>query len=224
MQINILTIFPDFFVSPLQVSMIKRAIESEKVKINIINIRDFATDKHSVTDDRPYGGGPGMVMKVEPIDRALGSIGYGVSEYGVWGMEYGVERRDRIILTSAKGKLFNQSMARDYAEKLDSLTIICGHYEGVDERVAEHLVDEEVRIGDYVITGGEVAAMVVADSVIRLLPGVLGNEESNKDESHSVPGKMGHAQYTRPEDYKGWKVPEVLLSGDHKKIEEWRGR
>jgi len=195
--------------------MIKRALESDLVKVNVINIRDFATDKHKVTDDRPFGGGPGMVMKVEPIDLAIASIGYGV-------LGSHRDASNRIILTSAKGKLFNQEMAREYAQKLDSLTIICGHYEGVDERVAEHLVDEEVRIGDYVLTGGEAAAMVIADSVIRLLPGVLGNEESNKDESHSEAGKLGFGQFTRPADYKGWKVPEVLLSGDHKKIVEWR--
>jgi tRNA (guanine37-N1)-methyltransferase len=213
MRIHILTLFPEFFVSPLGESILKRAQQKEPsgktpLEINIVNIRDFTTDKHHTTDDHPYGGGAGMVMKVEPIDKALASLQY-------------QSEKKKIILTSAKGKLFHQQMAEEYAE-LDEITIVCGHYEGVDERVAEHLVDEEVRIGDYVMTGGEPAALVMIDAVTRLLPNVLGNEESIIHESHSAPGYLEHAQYTRPEEYKGWKVPEILLSGHHGEIEKWR--
>jgi tRNA (guanine37-N1)-methyltransferase len=210
MTIHILTIFPDFFDSALNESILKRAQKDGTVTFNVINIRDFSTDKHKITDDRPYGGGPGMVMKVEPIARALESIG---AKKGTSGK--------KILLTSAKGSLFTQQIAAGYSE-LNEIIIICGHYEGVDERVAEHLIDEEVRIGDYVLTGGEPAAVVMADAVTRLLPGVLGNEDSNKNESHSEPGKLGHPQYTRPEEFQGWKVPEVLLQGHHKEIEKWR--
>ncbi len=210
MTIHILTIFPEFFVSALNESILKRAQKDGTVTFNVINIRDFSTDKHKTTDDRPYGGGPGMVMKVEPIARALESIGAKRNTPG-----------KRILLTSAKGSLFTQQTAVEYSA-LQELVIICGHYEGVDERVAEHLIDEEIRIGDYVLTGGEPAAVVIADAVTRLLPGVLGNEESNKNESHSEPGILGHPQYTRPEEFNGWKVPEVLLQGHHKEIEEWR--
>lgn len=207
MTITILTLFPDFFTSALQASILKRAQVQGQVTFNIVNIRDFSQDKHKVTDDRPFGGGPGMVMKVEPIALALESLPQ--------------SDKSKTILTSAKGKLFNQQTAAAYAE-LDSLTIICGHYEGVDERVAEHLIDEEVRIGNYVLTGGEPAALVIADAVTRLLPGVLGNEASPQGESHSEPNKLGYPQYTRPEEFRGWKVPEVLLGGHHREIEAWR--
>ncbi len=210
MKINILTIFPDFFTNPLETSILKRAIHKNLVEFNILNLRDFTQDKHQTTDQRPFGGGPGMVMMVEPIDKALEHLG--------------VKKGDlnkKIILTSAKGSMFRQETAKSFAN-LDELTIICGHYEGVDERVAMHLVDEEIRIGDYVLTGGEAAALVMTDSVTRLIPGVLGNEDSNQNESHSQPGKMGCQQFTKPVDYKGMIVPEILLSGDHEKIKNWR--
>lgn len=210
MTINILTLFPNYFSTPLAQSMIKRALDSDLVTIKVINIRDFATDKHHVTDERPFGGGPGMVMKIEPIDLALKSLQVSKGK-----------EDSQIILTSAKGKLFTQQLGLSYAN-LNELTIICGHYEGVDQRVADHLVDEEIRIGDYVMTGGESAALVITDVVTRLIPGVLGNEMSNKNESHSSPGVMGYPQYTRPEKYQDWSVPEVLLTGDHKKIIAWR--
>lgn len=210
MKINILTIFPDFFKTPLQTSIIKRALAKKLLEINILNLRDFASDKHQTTDLRPYGGGPGMVMMVEPIDKALQSLGLSKGQEG-----------KKIVLTSAKGQLFTQEVAKKQA-KLEELTIICGHYEGVDERVALHLIDEEIRIGDYVLTGGEVASLVMTDAVTRLIPEVLGNELSNQDESHSQPGKFAHPQYTKPASYNGWEVPEVLLSGDHAKIEAWR--
>lgn len=207
MQITIVTLFPDFFTSPLQSSILKRAQVQAEVQFKVINIRDFATDKHQVTDDRPFGGGPGMVMKIEPIDRALSSLTLAPAK--------------RVVLTSAQGLPFTQQKAREYAQ-LEDLVIICGHYEGVDERVAEHLVDEEVRIGDYVLTGGEPAALVIADAVTRLVPGSLGNELSNQGESHDLPGQLGYPQYTRPEVYKEWAVPEILLSGNHTQIESWR--
>ncbi len=209
MTINILTLFPEYFDSVLQTSMLKRAQDKGLVSFKVINIRDYAQDKHRVTDDRPFGGGPGMVMKVEPIALALESLS--------------VADKGRVLLTSAKGRQFSQPVAQQLAT-LTSVTIICGHYEGVDERVAENLVDEEVRIGDYVLTGGEPAAAVMVDAITRLLPGVLGNEESNQDESHSSPGKLGHPQYTRPEEFRSWKVPEILLGGHHKLIEEWRAQ
>ena len=212
MLITILTLFPDFFLTPLQQSILKRAQEKGAVEIKVVNIRDFTNDERRTTDDRPYGGGAGMVMKVEPIAKALESLGLHEKAEG---------RKVRTILTSAKGKRFEQASAKQYA-LLDELVIICGHYEGVDERVAENLIDEEVRIGEYVLSGGEPAALVMVDAVTRLLPGVLGNEESTQGESHEVEGVGGYPQYTRPEEFQGWKVPEILLQGHHAEIEKWR--
>jgi len=221
MKLTILTIFPDFFTTPFQASMLNRAQQERVVEFVVVDIRDFAIDKHKITDDRPYGGGPGMVMKVDPIYAALESVlrtdparhRQQNRESNNW--------KTRVILTSAKGKLFTQGGAQRFS-KLEHLIILCGHYEGVDERVAEQLVDEEVRIGDYVLTGGEPAALVIADTISRLLPGVLGNEESNVGESHSSPGFMAHPQYTRPIEFHGWNVPEVLLTGHHANITDWR--
>ncbi len=210
MKINILTIFPDFFSKPLETSILKRAANKKLVEFNILNLRDFSQDKHQKTDQRPFGGGPGMVMMIEPIDRALESLKVKKGD-----------QNKKIVLTSAKGSIFTQQVAKNLAS-LDELTIICGHYEGVDERVALHLVDEEIRIGDYVLTGGEAAALVMSDVIARLIPGVLGNEESNQNESHSQAGKMGHPQFTKPANYKEMIVPAVLLSGDHQKIAAWR--
>lgn len=210
MKINILTIFPSFFINPLETSILKRAIDKNLVEFNILNLRDFTSDKHQTTDQRPFGGGPGMVMMIEPIDQALKHLKVKKGD-----------QNKKIILTSAKGSMFTQELVGNWST-LDELTIICGHYEGVDERVALHLIDEEIRIGDYVLTGGEIAALVMSDSVTRLIPGVLGNEKSNQNESHSRPGKLTHPQFTKPADYKGMLVPEILLSGDHKKIAEWR--
>lgn len=210
MTINILTLFPHYFDSVLNESIVKRALQNNLVKVNIIDIRQYAQDKHKTTDDRPFGGGPGMVMKVEPIFLALESLG----------LKKGQEDR-QIILTSAKGQSFDQSWAKKLV-KLESVTIICGHYEGVDERVAENLVDAEMRIGDYVLSGGEPAANVILDAIIRLIPGALGNEDSNKNESHDQAGDLAYPQYTRPESFNNWLVPDVLLSGDHTKIANWR--
>lgn len=210
MQIDILTIFPNMFTSPFGESIVSRAKESEIVEIKIHDLRDWATDKHRSVDDRPYGGGAGMVMRVDVIDAALTDI-----------VSQDKQIVSKIALLSAKGKSHTQQVAQAYA-KLDQLILIAGHYEGVDERVVKHLVDEEIRIGDYVLTGGELPAMVIVDSVVRLLPGVLGNDASSQEESHSQPGYLEYPQYTRPEDYKGWRVPEVLLSGHHAQIDKWR--
>lgn len=210
MQIDILTIFPNMFTSPFAESMVKRAQAVDSLKLNIHNLRDWTSDNHKTVDDRPYGGGPGMVMRVDVIDRALKTI--------VTSNKQQVVRK---VLMSAKGNPYSQQKAQEFS-KLDQLILIAGHYEGVDERVAQYLVDEELRIGDYVLTGGELPAMVVVDSVSRLLPGVLGNDLSIIQESHTQPGVLEHPQFTRPEEYNGWKVPEVLLSGNHAQIEKWR--
>lgn len=210
MKINILTIFPKFFINPLETSILKRAVDKKLIEFNVLNLRDFAEGKHQTTDQRPFGGGPGMVMMIEPIDKALDFLQVKKGD-----------QNKKIILTSAKGSVFTQETARSFAH-LDELTIICGHYEGVDERVAMNLIDEETRIGDYVLTGGEAAALVMSDAVSRLIPGVLGNDGSNQNESHSQPGKLAHPQFTKPVDYKGMLVPEVLLSGNHQKIAKWR--
>ncbi len=210
MNINILTLFPDFFEGALGTSILSKAIAKGKVKINLVNIRDFAVDKHKTTDDRPFGGGPGMIMKVEPIDKALESLG----------VQKG-QKDKLILLLSAKGKQFNQQWANQLAT-LDELTLICGHYGDVDQRVADYLVDGEISIGEFILTGGEPGALVIVDAVTRLLSGVLGNESSLKGETHSEPGLVAPPAYTRPANYKGWQVPEVLLSGNHKEIEEFR--
>lgn len=211
MKIDVLTLFPEMFKGPFSESIIKRAQEQRLVEINIHNLRDWATDKHKTVDDRPYGGGAGMILKVDVIDKALKKI---------------KSQKSKTILLSAKGKLFTQGKAHEFS-KLDHLILIAGHYEGVDERVAKHLVDEEISIGNYILTGGEIPAMVIADSVIRLIPGVL-NPDSLMEESFStttssqLQATIEYPQYTRPEKYKGWKVPEVLLSGNHKEINSWR--
>jgi len=207
MRIDVLTVLPHLFDCFLREGIIGRAIQSKKVKVNVVNIRDFALDKHRVVDDVPYGGGPGMVLKPEPIFRAYEElIKEGVKPY--------------VILTEPWGETFNQGMALELSKK-ERLLIICGRYEGVDERVKK-LVDKEVSIGDYVLSGGELPAMVIMDAVIRLLPGVLGNEESLKADSFMDRGLLGYPNYTRPAEFKGMRVPEVLLSGHHKKIELWR--
>jgi tRNA (guanine37-N1)-methyltransferase len=208
MTFHILTIFPEIFNSYFSESIVSRAQKSGKVKIEIHDLRDYTTGKHKTVDDTPYGGGPGMVMKIEPIFNCLKFLKSKI-------------KKSRIILFSAKGKKYTQADARRLA-KYDNLILICGRYEGVDERVAKHLADEEISIGDYVLTGGEIPAMVVVDSVARIIPGVLGNEESAEKESFSRAGYLEHPQYTKPAEFRGWKVPGVLLSGDHKKVEEWR--
>jgi tRNA (guanine37-N1)-methyltransferase len=214
MQFDLLSLFPESFASYLDVSILKRAREDGKIKVETWNIRDFTHDKHHTADDTPYGGGAGMVMKPEPIFECVEAA---LTEDG------GVPReRTRVILFSAKGKAFTQADARRFAAEYDRLVLICGRYEGVDERVAEHLVDEELSVGEYVLTGGELPAMIVTDAVARLIPGVLGNAESVVTESHSEEGVLECPQYTKPEEYRGYRVPDVLLSGHHAEIDRWR--
>lgn len=225
MTFHVITIFPEIFSSYFSESIIKRALEKQKIKINIVNLRDFTTDKHKTVDDSPFGGGAGMVMKVEPLYAAVSSIKKSVLSQPNNLEPNAYRLMPKTILTSAKGKTWNQSMARKYSG-LNGIIIICGRYEGVDERITDY-IDEEISIGDYVLTGGELGAMVLVDSITRLLPGVLGNQESAQDESHSEPGVLEYPQYTRPEifvdnDKRQLKVPDILLSGNHAEIEKWR--
>lgn len=208
MQIDILSIFPNMFTGPLSESIIKRAQQNNKVTIAIHDLRKWASGPHQSTDDRPYGGGPGMVMMVEPIDKALKDLKTH-------------KPKSKTILTAASGRLYSQQKAQEFSQ-LDHLIIIAGHYEGVDQRVEDHLVDESISIGEYVLTGGELPAMVIVDSIVRLLPGVVGDPESIIDESHSQQGYKEYPHYTRPENYQGWQVPDTLLSGNHAAIAAWR--
>lgn len=214
MTFDIITIFPNIFDSYFSESIIKRARKRNLIDIKIHNLRDYTTDKHKTVDDTPYGGGAGMILKVEPIYKSVRFIKSIKSLKPKGG-------KVRIILFSAKGKKYTQKDARRLA-KYDNLILICGRYEGVDERIAKHIADEEISIGDYILTGGEIPAMILVDSIARLIPGVLGNIESAKNESHNVKGQLEHPQYTKPENFMGWKTPKILLSGNHKKIEEWR--
>lgn len=216
MRFDILTTFPESF-SALQQSIVKRAGEKGLVEINIHNLRDFTSDKHKTTDDSPFSGGAGMLMKIEPIYKALKQLGVYPTR----------DLKTKVILTSAKGVAWNQSLAAEWSIKLDRVVIICGHYEGVDHRVVEKLIDQEVSIGSYVLSGGEIPAMVIVDSVTRLIDGALGNSESLQDESHSGGLSEEYPQYTRPatfqtEEGEEWGIPDILLSGDHKKIQEWK--
>jgi tRNA (guanine37-N1)-methyltransferase len=206
-RFDILSIFPEMFASPLNVSLLKKAQERGIIDIRLCDIRQYAEDKHRMTDDAPYGGGGGMVMKVEPIDRALADL---APEKG----------KALVILLTPQGETFNQKIAEQLSQ-YSRLILICGHDEGVDERVREHLVDREISIGDYVLTGGELSALVIVDAVSRLIPGVLGNSESASSDSFSM-GILEHPCYTRPSEYRGWMVPEVLLSGNHRGIHLWR--
>ncbi len=213
MRIDILSLFPEMFQVPFSTGIFKRAIDHKLVNINLHNIRDYTHDKHHTVDDYPYGGGPGMVLKPEPILEAVESIKSDISSKEESGTL-------PIILLTPQGRLFSQQIAQELS-KYSHLILICGHYEGVDERVREHMVTDEISIGDYVLTGGELPAMVVVDAVVRLLPGFLGSEASPMDESH-VNGLLEYPQYTRPPEYRGWSVPEVLLSGNHAQIAKWR--
>lgn len=209
MKITILTLFPEMFDGPLNYSIVKRAKEQGLVTMNLVNIRDFASDSYKTVDDHPYGGGTGMIMKVDVIDRALQHVTRNTQHVTT-----------KKILLDPRGKPYNQKKARELA-KLDHLVLICGHYEGVDERVSS-LVDERISIGPYILTGGELPAMIIADSITRLLPGVLSKSDAVKNESFSETMKLEHPQYARPRTYKKLSVPVVLLSGDHKKIRTWR--
>jgi len=196
------------FKNPFDESMIKRAKEKGILKIKLHDLRQFTHDKHRTVDDAPYGGGAGMVMKPRPLFEAVEKI------------KEEIDSSSRVILLSPQGRPLNQEKVKELAKER-GLIFICGHYEGVDERVREHLVDEEISLGDYVLTGGELAAMVVVDAVARMLPGVLGSEDSAREDSF-YEGLLDYPQYTRPSDFKGWKVPSVLLSGNHQKVKEWR--
>ncbi|MEN7973804.1 MAG: tRNA (guanosine(37)-N1)-methyltransferase TrmD [Verrucomicrobiota bacterium] len=207
LKIDVITIFPQMLDGFLRESMMKRAAAAGLVEFNVLNLRDFTTDKHNKTDDRPFGGGPGMVMKAEPMFAAVESLRTPES---------------RVVLMTPQGKAFHQTDARRLADECNHLIFICGHYEGVDERIREALVDEEISIGDYVLTNGVLSAAVVIDAVARLRPGVLGGGEiATEDESFSS-GLLEYPQYTRPPEFQGMKVPEILFSGDHGKIADWR--
>ena len=220
MKFDIVTVFPEAFESYLSSSIIGRAIKKKLIKVNIHNLRRWTSDKRKTVDDRPFGGGPGMVLKVEPIAKAIRSL---TKQQTTNNKQR--KAKIRIILLSAKGKLFSQKDARRLA-RYKQLILISGRYEGVDERVKKYLTDEELSIGQYVLTGGELPAMVVIDACARLIPGVLGKQESLQDESFSEENYLEYPQYTRPETFgvkgKNRRVPKVLLSGDHRKIKEWR--
>lgn len=209
MRIDVITLFPEILRGPLDASILGRAQRGGQAEIHLHQLRDYAPDKHHIVDDKPYGGGPGMLLKCEPIFAAVEDVQSKAPNPG------------RVILLTPSGPKFDQAKARELAG-LERIVFICGHYEGVDERVREHLVDEEICIGDFVLTNGALAALVVTDAVVRLLPNVVGNEASTQSESFSEerPWLEG-PQYTRPEEFRGWRVPEILLSGHHGKIEAW---
>jgi tRNA (guanine37-N1)-methyltransferase len=209
MRIDVITLFPEILRGPLDASIMGRARRGGQVEIALHQLRDYATDKHRTVDEKPYGGGPGMLLKCEPIFAAVEDV------------QKKAPRPGRVILLSPTGARFDQAKARELAS-LERVVFLCGHYEGVDERVREHLVEDEISIGDFILTNGALAALVVIDAVVRLLPHVVGNEASTQSESFSAdrPGLEG-PQYTRPEEFRGWRVPEILLSGHHGQIEQW---
>jgi len=206
-RFDVFTLFPEVFDPYLQASILQRAIQRELVEVQLHNIRDWTTDRHHVTDDEPYGGGGGMVMKPEPIFTAVEGV-------------LGTAPACPVILLTPQGRRFTQSVAQELA-RLPHLAILCGRYEGVDERVRLHLVSDEISIGDFVLTGGELPALVLIDAITRLIPGVLGDPEGAQDDSHAS-GLLEYPHYTRPAEFRGWRVPEVLLSGDHARIARWR--
>jgi tRNA (guanine37-N1)-methyltransferase len=248
MRFDLITIFPEFFAGPLSYGILRRARETGLVEVNVQDLRVFTKDRHRTVDDRPFGGGEGMVLKPEPLFEAVESLlGHGFGDASKPGAAH---PKTVIVLMSAAGKMFRQETARRYAES-ERIIFICGRYEGVDERVAEHLATEEISIGDFVLSGGELPAMMVVDAVTRLLPGALGNEASSQNESFSVTERAGHApplltepvnslgrtvpvstvtdhmlldfpHYTRPAEYRGWGVPEVLIGGNHAEVANWR--
>ncbi len=211
MRFHIVTIFPEFFAGPFEHGVVAKAKQAGRLDICVHDLRNWTYDRHRTVDDRPFGGGEGMLLKAEPLFQAVETILPVRNE------------SSRVVLLSAQGRKFSQPVAREFAG-LDELVLICGRYEGVDERVAEHLADDELSIGDFVLSGGELAATVIVDVVGRLLPGVLGNEDSSLNESFSVGngGLLDCPQYTRPADFRGWKVPDVLLGGNHEEIRRWR--
>lgn len=240
MRFDLITIFPEFFAGPLEHGIVRRAREGGIIRVNVQDLREFTVDRHRTVDDRPFGGGEGMVLKPEPLFEAVESLlGHSVGNAAA---KSSLDLNTAIVLLSAAGKRFTQETARRYAQ-LDRIVFICGRYEGVDERVAEHLATEEISIGDFVLSGGELPAALVLDAVTRLLPGALGNEASSQNESFSLLERaeksptgalhkaLSHGRtvldfphYTRPADYRGWKVPEVLVGGDHAEVAKWRHR
>ena len=237
MRFDLITIFPEFFAGPFEHGIVRRAREAGIVKIHVQDLRAFTKDRHKTVDDRPFGGGEGMVLKPEPLFEAVESLlGHSVGDAT---RQTAADRKTAIVLTSAAGKLFKQETARRYAE-LERIIFLCGRYEGVDERIAEHLATEEISIGDFVLSGGELPAALILDAVTRLLPGALGNEASSENESfsaspdHESVTDTRHASratrhllldfphYTRPADFRGWKVPEVLIGGNHAEVAKWR--
>ncbi len=205
---DIITIFPEIFAAYLNESILKRAAQKGLLDVKIYNLRDFSENKHKTVDDYPYGGGPGMVMKIEPIYNAIHSI-----------KSDGIDRFT--VLLNPQGRIYNQKMAESLAGSKKRILLICGRYEGIDERVREFLADDEISVGDYVLTGGELAALVIIDSITRLIPGVLGDDESAKEESFTC-GMLDYPHYTRPPEFKGARVPDILLSGNHQEIKKWR--
>lgn len=206
MKIDILTLFPKMFEGPFAESIVKRAQDKNLVQVKVHDLRQWGLTDRRTVDDRPYGGGVGMILRVDVIDAALKDL---------------KTKNSKVVLLDATGEKYTQAKAKEFS-KLDHLILIAGHYEGVDHRVHEHLADEIISIGDYVLTGGEIPAMVLTDSIVRLIPSVLSKEEATQIESFAKPGKVEFPQYTRPEKYRGWKVPQVLLSGNHKEITTWR--
>jgi tRNA (guanine37-N1)-methyltransferase len=232
MRFDLVTIFPEFFAGPLEHGIVRRAQETGLISVNVQDLREFTKDKHRTVDDRPFGGGEGMVLKPEPLFLAVESLaGHSFGDSGSAGGPR--DPGTAIVLMSAAGKLFRQDTARRYA-KLSRVIFICGRYEGVDERVAEHLATEEVSVGDFVLSGGELPALMILDAVTRLLPGALGNEDSSVNESFSemsvseanasaqVKALLDFPHYTRPAEFRGWSVPEVLIGGDHAEVAKWR--
>ena len=240
MRFDLITIFPEFFAGPLEHGIVRRAREAAIIHVNVQDLREFAKDRHRTVDDRPFGGGEGMVLKPEPLFEAVESLlGHSVGDAAA---KNAPDVKTAIVLLSAAGKRFTQETARRYSG-LDRILFLCGRYEGVDERVAEHLASEEISIGDFVLSGGELPAALVLDAVTRLLPGALGNEASSQNESFSLLERAEKSQtgalhralshgrnvldfphYTRPADFRGWKVPEVLIGGNHAEVAKWRER
>ena len=213
MKFHVVTIFPEFFRGPFEHGVIQKACAAGLIEIHVHDLRTWTTDRHRTVDDRPFGGGEGMLLKAGPIFEAVEAIWSGHIK--------GSREGSKVVLLSAQGKRFDQAKAREFSG-LEELLLICGRYEGVDERVAEHLAEEELSIGDYVLSGGELAAAVVVDAVARLQAGVLGNETSSVDESFGDDGLLDWPQYTRPAEFRGWKVPEVLIGGNHEEVRKWR--
>jgi tRNA (guanine37-N1)-methyltransferase len=220
MRIDILSLFPEMFQGVFGSSIIAKARERHLVELSVHNFRDYSRSKHHTVDDYPFGGGDGMVLQIEPIYLALEHLLGGEEPFSRWLGLPRTERKPRVIMTTPQGERFSHTKAVELSKE-EQLVFLCGHYEGYDERIREHLVTDELSLGDFVLTGGEIAAMAMVDSIVRLRDGVLGNDESALHDSFAN-GLLEYPQYTRPADFRGWKVPEILLSGHHKHIEEWR--